>query len=141
MNNRKTRRRNKRNHNQTLKIYSENLKPITEQDYKERTGTGFPEHILKCYISRYFFVQIYHFPEKPIRISICRNELKTDGRWADNISWEELQIIKNEVGYPNSDCVEIYPAKADIINVANMRHLWVMDKKLSYAWRNKSEQR
>lgn len=31
--------------------------------------------------------------------------------------------------------VEIYPAERDIVNVANMRHLWVLPERLPFGWR------
>jgi len=45
--------------------------------------------------------------------------------------------------YPNPDCpddadaIEIFPADMDVVNVANMRHLWVMAEPVEFAWRKK----
>ena len=69
------------------------------------------------------------------RLSVHRGTL--DGqRWADGVTWDQLQQIKREVGYGDHDAVEIYPADADVVNVANMRHLWIMAAKLPFAWRS-----
>jgi len=70
-----------------------------------------------------------------VRISVCKTSL--DGtRWQDGISWDDLQRLKRECGYGNHDAIEIYPADADIVNVANMRHLWIMAESIDCAWRN-----
>ncbi len=69
-----------------------------------------------------------------VRLSINRTTIIGD-RWADNITWDELQRIKNECGYTLHDAVEVFPAEKDVVNVANMRHLWVMKDPLPFAWR------
>lgn len=56
-------------------------------------------------------------------------------RWIDGISWEQLQLIKDEVGFGDYDAVEVFPASGDVVNVANMRHLWILRDKLPFAWR------
>jgi hypothetical protein len=33
--------------------------------------------------------------------------------------------------------VEVYPKDSDIVNVANMRHLWLVDDKTNIGWRKK----
>jgi len=40
-----------------------------------------------------------------------------------SLSWEFLQTIK-ELFYPNMDFIEVYPAKKNIINKGNVRHLF-----------------
>lgn len=85
--------------------------------------------------SRDFLVQEFDAPAPAVvRLSVNRTSLSGD-RWEDGISWEELQRIKAECGYPMADAVEVYPAQGDEVNVANMRHLWVLRDKLAFAWR------
>lgn len=72
-----------------------------------------------------------------VRLSVCRTSLAGD-RWQDGISWDELQRLKRECGYGNADAIEVFPADADVVNVANMRHLWVMADPVACAWRNHS---
>ena len=94
--------------------------------------------MIEVWFSRKFLVQVYKENEQ-IRISVCRNEVKNDLSWNDNISWEELQEIKNEIGYAGQDCIEVYPRTRDIVNVANMRHLWIMPEgSLDFIWRKKT---
>lgn len=93
--------------------------------------------LLRVWRSRDYLVQEYEAPAPAIaRLSVLRSTLDpSTGRWVDGITWEELQWVKNAVGYVNHDAVEIYPAAKDVVNVANLRHLWVMQEKLPFAWR------
>ena len=72
----------------------------------------------------------------PVLVRLSINITSMDGtRWKDGIPWEDLQRLKGEAGYPLCDAVEVFPAAGDVVNVANMRHLWVMRDKLPFAWR------
>lgn len=90
---------------------------------------------LRVLRSREFLVQ--EFPadgQALVRLSV--NVTSMDGtRWKDGITWEELQHIKAEAGYPMHDAVEVFPRTTDVVNVANMRHLWVMRELVPFAWR------
>lgn len=89
------------------------------------------------YRNKYFLVQEYIYPlEGHIRLSICRTRLNKDGHWEDQISWDELFEIKNAVGYADFDAIEIYPRESDLVNVANLRHLWITKEPVALAWRN-----
>lgn len=85
--------------------------------------------------SRNFLVQIFHAPAPAVvRLSVCRTSIAGD-RWKDGITWDELQQIKRECGYGDADAVEVYPSDVDVVNVANMRHLWIMAEPLQFSWR------
>lgn len=86
--------------------------------------------------SKDFLVQIYNAPDTAYqRISVCRTSVDHSGNWSDGISWDDLQRIKAEAGFAGYDAVEVYPDDEHIVNVANMRHLWVLRDKLSFKWR------
>lgn len=86
--------------------------------------------------SRHFLVQCYQERDGITRLSVARSEIDTaTGRWKDGITWDELQDIKRQVGLEEYMAVEIYPADRDIINVANMRHLWVLRDPLPFGWK------
>ena len=97
-----------------------------------------PPTIMRVFRSRDFLVQEYEPPSAHViaLLSICRTSI-SGNRWKDGITWDELQRIKNEVGYGDADAVEIYPADDDVVNVANMRHLWVLASRIPFAWRNR----
>lgn len=94
-----------------------------------------PRHHLepaKVLRSRKFLVVIY--PEKnALRISVNRTMINNRGEWIPDISWEELQEVKRLIGYGDHLAVEIYPRDKDVVNVANMRHLWLIDN-LEIGW-------
>jgi hypothetical protein len=137
--NRKERRSLRKNHQATINKYPVNLTPVTEDEYYAKSGKRFANNLISCFVSRSFFVQVY---SEGIyrRISVNRNKLNNNAQWEQNITWEELQSIKNEIGYSEKDCVEVYPASIDEVNVSNMRHLWIMDSPLPFAWRHKKEE-
>jgi hypothetical protein len=104
-----------------------------------------PPGLTEVWRSRDFLVQI--FEQQPARtfgatfqvaarLSVCRTALSGD-RWKDGISWDDLQRLKSECGFGAFDAVEIFPRDLDVVNVANMRHLWVMADPLPFAWRDR----
>ena len=94
-----------------------------------------PTSPTKAWRSRDFLVQQYNAPPPAIaRLSVNRTQI--DGvRWKAEITWDELQRIKTECGYGEIDAVEIYPSNADVVNVSNMRHLWLLPPNaLPFKW-------
>lgn len=90
--------------------------------------------------SRDFLVQVYAVAgeSRLERLSVNRTTVKAPGRWDDEITWDELQRLKRECGRGDCDALEVYPRDADVVNVANMRHLWcfrVGGPALPFAWR------
>lgn len=85
-----------------------------------------------------FLVQQFDEPNGVTRLSINRTVLLATGRWDENITWDELQRIKRECGYGDHFAVEVFPADYDVVNVANMRHLWLLPAPLSFAWSRSS---
>lgn len=84
--------------------------------------------------SRDFLVQQFEAPAPAVcRLSILRTSLQGD-RWADGITWDELQRLKAEAGYADAWAVELFPADAEIVNVANIRHLWLLPRAPEFAW-------
>lgn len=91
--------------------------------------------LMEVWRSRGFLVQIYYEGDVK-RLSVCRTTIKENGHWAEEITWAELQSLKEQCGYGDKAAVEIYPPDKDIVNVANMRHIWVLDTPPSYMWRD-----
>lgn len=85
--------------------------------------------------SRKFLVQEFAELDGVIRLSVNRTAIQRDGRWVDGITWDHLQALKAEAGYGKRDAVEVFPPDYDLVDVANMRHLWVLPYKLPFAWR------
>ena len=47
-------------------------------------------------------------------------EVEHDG----NITFDQMQAIKNEWFGPDVAAVEVYPAECDLVDNGNFRHLW-----------------
>lgn len=87
--------------------------------------------------SRFFFVQVYR-DNGFIRLSINRSELDNDGNWRADITWDELMRCKIEAGYGDKWAVEVYPPTEAVVNVANMRHLFLLDEAPEFAWKKET---
>lgn len=116
----------------------------------ERENLRWPEHLVeipraslpphqdgkfvRVMRSRQFLLQEFIEPDGITRLSVSRSTLRGDGRWEDGITWDELQRVKAEAGYGDRFAVEVYPADADVVNVGNLRHLWILPAPLAFAW-------
>lgn len=71
------------------------------------------------------------------RLTIHRSVLESGGRnWLAGISWDELMAVKDQAGFGDRWAVEVYPPTSQIVNVANMRHLWLLPEPPPYGWRD-----
>lgn len=86
--------------------------------------------------SRAFLVQVFPMKNGYERLSVCTTEHNGES-FVDGIAWDDLQRLKSECGRGDKDAMEIYPADVDVVNVANMRHLWVLPYPIPIAWRTK----
>jgi len=68
------------------------------------------------------------------RLSVNRTVIDNTGSWLDGITWDDLQRIKRECGFGLRLAVEMYPPDDDVVNVANMRHLWFPKEALGFGW-------
>ncbi len=87
-----------------------------------------------------FIVQVYYEDPCSIRLSVCRTTLKKDGSYQDKITWDELMRLKAEAGLAGQWAVELYPPDDEVVNCANMRHLWVIPNPPPFAWVNAANQ-
>ncbi|MGL5061699.1 MAG: DUF7694 domain-containing protein [Microcoleus sp.] len=94
---------------------------------------------IRVWRSRSFLVQEYE-DRGFIRISVTdARELKGftakgEPKFGNSITWNELQNIKNAIGYWDKCAVEVYPPKHLEVKEYNMRHLWLLDKTPDYCW-------
>ncbi len=87
-------------------------------------------------LSSRFMVQVFEPTEGNVgRLTI--NRVKRDnavGSWTDGITWDELQRLKAEAGFGDAWAVEVYPPDADLVDVASMRHLWLLADRPPFGW-------
>jgi hypothetical protein len=107
------------------------LTPVPREKWPEMGNIGIPSAVFR---SRTHLVQVYDEGDGMQRLSILRTQLNKAGEWVDGIPWDELQDIKRQIGMGDKYAIEIYPRDRDIVNVANLRHLWVLDQPLSIGW-------
>lgn len=100
-----------------------------------------PQLPAKAWRSRHYVVQLWQEGNQALpsllRLSISRSTMKASLEWEDGLTWDELQAIKRELGFGNWYGVEVYPVDSDVINVSNMRHLWLLPAPLPIGWFNR----
>lgn len=116
--------------------YGEDFAEIPKEHWAHKWTNDETVNRFKILRSKDFFVQLFRQGAGVIRITVNRTQLKAPGRWVDGITWDELQKIKSQLGYGHRDAVEVYPKDKDVVNVANMRHLWILPDPLGFIWRN-----
>lgn len=116
---------------------SRHLVPVPESQWPASPYGKAPQLV---FLSDEYLVQVYRDPNPDVyvRLTVCRTTAR-GSRWRDGIPWDDLQRLKGECGYGSLDAVEVFPSDADLVNVANMRHLWVMRQPVSFAWRSRKE--
>lgn len=111
------------------------LEGICREDWPDGLADH-PRSPFAVWRSRHFLVRFYKEPAPGVigRLSILRTAVAGD-RWADGITWDDIQRLKSETGHADTWAVEVFPADADVVNVANIRHLWLLAEAPAYAWR------
>ena len=110
------------------------LRRVPESEWPD---VAYPPGIVAVWRSRAFLVQVFAGPAGVgvVRLSVCRTSLQASGRWEDGIAWDDLQRLKRECGYGDRAAVEVYPPDSEVVNDANMRHLWVLPEPPPFMWR------
>jgi len=106
--------------------YTNDLRELSPDDYPKHH----PKPPMRCWASRKYLVQLYDETQKEAgmyRLSINRSTITTTKQWSDKITWDELMSIKSEIGFGYWWAFEVYPAESSVVNVANMRHLWMFE--------------
>lgn len=102
------------------------LTELPREDWPDDPPTGARSRRVRAWVSKAYIVQEYEDGDAPRRLSISRTAVARDGRWVDGITWDEIQAIKAAVGYGDRSAIEIYPPDAHVVNVANVRHIWIV---------------
>lgn len=67
------------------------------------------------------------FGGKVEHVTITKKGLSTDG--SGGLTWAEKQQIKDELFGENRTAVEVFPKQKMLVDVCDVYHLWVFDKK------------
>jgi hypothetical protein len=104
------------------------LRPAEER-YDVITFETSHKRRLKTFVGIKYMAQLFQEPNGMIRLQVSRLDRK------QGISWDDLQAVKDALGYGDYDAVEVYPRTQDVVNLGNFRHLWIMKKHLDFVWR------
>ncbi len=103
---------------------------MTRMEQSRIDATDSKQKPQQCWQSRDFLAMVYSDPQKDgtfiTRISIQRTELQNDGTWKDGILWDEMMRVKSEIGFGDLWAVECFPPDSAVVNVANIRHIWIV---------------
>lgn len=96
------------------------------ENLDHRVGTlEAPAGLQRAWRSPLYLVQLYHLASRDARgfveVLMVR---RRDGRPVRE--WTHLQRIKDELVGPERTAVEVYPARADVVDTAHMYHLWLI---------------
>lgn len=95
---------------------------------------GAPGAPVRAWRSREFLVQQFS-DQDMVRLSINRTHIHPQTFcWVDGITWDDLQRLKSEAGFGDHEAVEIYPPDEYVVDVANIRHLWILPDRLPFSW-------
>lgn len=117
--------------------YTADLDPIPREEWSAIAASmnPRPEAVWR---SAYFLVMLFQ-DRGWTRLSVCRTQvtgldLGGGPLWRDNITWDELMQCKAGAGFRGDWAVEVYPPEDEVVNVANMRHLWIIPEP-KYGWK------
>ena len=115
------------------------LREIPQDDWPDSLRSApLREHPKRVWRSRRFLVMLFQPTIERTRLSVCHTEHDGD-RWRDGIGWNDLQRLKREAGYGDVWAVEIYPDDREVVDVADMRHLWLLPEAPPFAWRRNGD--
>lgn len=102
---------------------------MPEEEWKHLNNGDPRTKIFETWKSSRFLVQIRFHGN---RVKLCVNKVlytkkNSKIQWQDGITWDELQEIKNQCGYKDFWMCEYYPPQDRVVNIANIRHLWLLD--------------
>lgn len=115
------------------RLYPAHLVKISKDDWPEGCDQKQAPPI-EAWRSRDFLLQVIQ-DKGHLRLSVNRTALNPAGTsWAEGITWDDLMRLKAEAGFADRWAIEIFPPAAEVVHVANMRHLWLLDGPPPQAW-------
>lgn len=93
---------------------------------------GASSYVKAIWRNRRFLVQIWQQEGYPTCLKINRTQLDSQGQYQDGITWDEMQEIKNAVGFADQDFIEVFPKVEHFAYNYNIRHLWLLEPGQDY---------
>lgn len=123
--------------------YPANLVEIPAEQWPDLSKSPFQTGStpVTAYRSRRFLVVVWLEPNGFVRLSINRTEWdERQRRFRDDIAWDDIQRLKAEAGYGDRCAVEVYPPDQHVVNVANMRHVFLVKDPPPFMWLRENEE-
>lgn len=87
---------------------------------------GVPKEIQKVWASKLYVVRYYRYGRSErLSVDYTVSELNEN---VNIITWDDLQRIKNNVGFADRYAVELFPPKSEEIHGIEQRHLWLVSE-------------
>jgi hypothetical protein len=83
------------------------------------SGKGWLGEIGHAFVNQIFSVLVRNLPDGTMHFAVT-------SLTGIRPTWPEMQRIKDELSSPAHTAMEVYPPKAEIIDDADMYHLWVL---------------
>lgn len=118
--------------------YPQQLVPIPRDQWPDPSQSPYNTGSvpLGLFRSRAFMVTLWLEPNGFTRLSVNRTDWDERAkRFRDDISWDDLQRLKAEAGFGDVCAIEVFPPDAHVVNVSNMRHLFLTAGAPPCMWR------
>ena len=110
-----------------INTYPEELTRVSEDD-PNLPYTSHPQDLDSIWRNKKFTVMVWNVPAGK-KMTISRNTWDSHAcRYKDGITWDEIMEIKRGIGMGEENAVEFYPPDSEVINIANVRHIWILPK-------------
>ena len=108
-----------------INSYPEELTRVAEDD-PNMPYTSHAQDLDSVWRNKKFTVMVWNVPAGK-KLSISRNTWDSHTRrYTDGITWDEIMEIKRGVGFGDKNAIEFYPPDDEVINIANVRHIWIL---------------
>ena len=101
------------------------MKPLRQVPQEEWPANEYNPNRIETWKNGNFLVQVFR-DDCGLRVSVNSVVAGKKGMWVDGITWEQLMEIKRLIGRGEEYAVEVLPRDCEIVNVANMRHFWIL---------------
>lgn len=124
--NRQQRRALEKTKRALIATYPEKLTKVDEND-PNMPYTSHASDLREVWRNKQFTVLVWRVPGGT-KMSVQRNEWDSHTRrYKDGITWDEIMEIKRAIGFGNMCGVEFFPPDDEVINIANVRHIWFIE--------------
>lgn len=128
--NREQRRALEKVKRQLIASYPDELTKVDEND-PNMPYTSHPQDLDSIWRNKKFTVMLWNVPAGK-KMTISRNEWDSKSRrYVDGITWDEIMEIKRGIGFGEQNAVEFYPPDSEVVNIANVRHIWILPHEIT----------